>query len=295
LDNLNTILEAKKTDLTQYSDGLKGQIFNQLTSQQEMFSQNENSFKIKFQEKVKNLEDLFNRRIHEIEVKFIDKNISVVKEKVDAELEFMKIFEDKLISKEGEIDKKIDILDDLQNHFQAEAKHQSESMHQKVEERLINLEKHFNKRFLDYDGKFSSLKSIIVEEVEDLIKEVNQVLTSQVDELKKHEAKLDFKKNEIQTIRDEFYNIKNTILPHYTELCKTVKDLKVQVFGQLEKQSDISSLVYNMSSYENQLIKLISDLQEKGLSFYEIQNILLQKGHPRVYVTTLISQLGYNQ
>ncbi len=43
-----------------------------------------------------------------------------------------------------------------------------------------------------------------------------------------------------------------------------------------------------MKIYENQLISLIQNLREKGISDDSIKNALITKGHPRFYVSMIL-------
>ena len=46
--------------------------------------------------------------------------------------------------------------------------------------------------------------------------------------------------------------------------------------------------VHFMSEYENQLISLIKNLKNKGISEGVITQALINKGHPRFYVSMII-------
>jgi uncharacterized protein (DUF111 family) len=50
----------------------------------------------------------------------------------------------------------------------------------------------------------------------------------------------------------------------------------------------MNAMVRNMQQYEQALESLIASLKQRGVSDAQIKSTLIQKGHPRVYVSMMV-------
>ena len=94
---VDELIKVKKLELQDYSNSLEKNIYELLKSQKESFDNNENSFREIFNEKITALNDLTIKKLDSIEKKFLDKNIKIINEKVEAQIEYLELFEQKIL------------------------------------------------------------------------------------------------------------------------------------------------------------------------------------------------------
>jgi len=195
------------------------------------------------------------------------------------------------------------------------------TLKEKVEERWIGLEKQLNKRFLKLDSNFSSFKGIVIDETEDLIKELNDVLKNKIDEvnnvvknkieevnsaitkkvsefnknanqnnklIEQNLTKMNFSNNESSNVVKEFKELYHNISTEITENRNEINDIRVKMDIFTTHEDSVNEHIYHMRVYEEQLIALIQSLKEKGIQNDAIKTALMKKGHPRYYINMII-------
>lgn len=201
----------------------------------------------------------------------------------------------KLLEKENLFEKTL--TENLDAYKKSSELHKDElvkELQEKVELRLTNQEKQLNKQFLDLDSEFSNFKKIVVDEVEDTLKEITDFVNQKTSHVDKTLDKLNFVLVESSKRLKELENVDNHINSEIQTVRDDVNDLRVkfEIIGHPHSNHDsssINSLVTNMSEYEGQLIGLIETLKNKGFSDSQIKDALVQKGHPKIYVSMILS------
>ena len=125
----------------------------------------DNNFKTNHLNKIQNLQNFTSKKIEDVEKKFVEKNLKKVKEKIILEINTVNLIKEDIEIKlenqkkeitqaRAELEKNLDVLNLGKKNIE-----------EKTEKRLFELEKQFNKRFLEYDTSFSNLKKVIIEEM----------------------------------------------------------------------------------------------------------------------------------
>ena len=161
---------------------------------------------------------------------------------------------------------------------------------QRVEEMLITMEQHFNKRVLDYDTSFGTFKGVVIDEVEGFMRDISNSTNQRAQTVEGTITKLKFTQSEMEKSFAEFSTLKDTYSSELNELREKVADAtaKIELFNEVSTYG-LNDHVQYMSEYEKQLIGLIKNLKAKGISDDNIRAALINKGHPTFYVTMIIT------
>ena len=288
LKEIDSLGKVKKIEIEEYAKIQKNTIFNILSKQKEEFETHENTFRDIFNEKITLLHENTKKRLDTLDKKFLDKNIKVIDDRILESKKELELMLDNFNSKSDELNKKLEMIDKKEADFYSQLDSEIHAFNEKSEERLGSLEKQFNKRFLDYDSNFSNFKGVIVDEVEDLIKDINSIMNTKIENFDKNIAKLNFINNEAANKLNDFKKIQQTLENELRDVRDDINDLKVKFEITLPQNQTLSDHVRYMSEYETQLIALIKSLKDKGVSNSSIKMALINKGHPRFYVTMIL-------
>ncbi len=290
LTQIDDVIHVRRVQIEEDYEHLKKKLENFVEDSRSYFLEQDNNFRTTFGEKVKNLQDHFDSNFNRIEKKFIEKNVLKIKDGLKEDFEKLRLFEETLTSRVEEIKKREELFEQKELDFFESLHSEQDVLKEKNEERLMVLEKQFNKRFLDFDSKFSDFKSIVVDEVEDLMKEVNTLVKSKFDKLDSYETKLKVLISESERRVHQFSDIQGIVEREVKDVRDEVNDLRVKVDLQDPdvQIGNLSSLVSSMADYENHLIGLVDSLRNRGVNENQILDILISKGHPRVYASMIL-------
>lgn len=285
--DLENLVHSRKVELGEEAQTLGESLKIIIADEKETFERHESSFREIFQEKVANLHEYLEYKLGQIEKKFVEKNIKKVEGYFNEEKKVLKDLQKELHLRGDLLIKQFDSLESKELDYLENLKANSDSLAEKIEVRMTNFEKQLNSRFLDIDTQFSSLKGVIIEEVEGLIKDVDKSLSKKSQELENLTAKQKFIVSEAGKRLTELNNINEFVETQVREVRDEVNDIRVQIEINAPSQS-MNSLVKSMDDYERQLSSLVESLRDRGASLDHIKDILVSKGHPRVYVTMFI-------
>lgn len=288
--HVQDIVKARKVELLDYSQKLEGNLFEVLKYQKENFERNENSFRETFNEKVTNLKDYTKTRLDSIEKKFVEKNLKYVTDKIESGMDELGMYHDRIKTKEVEINTRFEEFDLFQQNSFVEMKAEKDKLKEGIEERLMGLEQKFNKRFIDYGSDISSFKGVVIDEVEDLIKDVNSVLSKRLDQIDTSFAKVNFINNEIKGSFDKIKELDSKVESQLREVRDDVADVRVklELIDSVSSHS-INDHVQYMTAYESQLLSLIDSLKSRGIANDQIMAALANKGHPKFYIAMILN------
>lgn len=202
-----------------------------------------------------------------------------------------KSFNSRMLSIEEDAKLKISTLANTETELLDDFRDLEIDLKENSEERLMKLEQSINKRVLDIDEDFSNFKNVVIEEMEDLMREVNTLMTKKVSQVDTHLNKINFAGSEIVKRVKDFDMIKNDLEKEVTFVRDDLNDLRVKQDNLPVARVDSSNLIANMSDYEQNIVHLIKSLKTRGISNDDILHTLLQKGHPSFYVKMIINQL----
>jgi len=286
--DFENLVKAKELELNDYSNSLAKNIKGIIDLEKSTFEKNENSFRLTFNEKIAQLEEINKQNLNFFKEKLIEENSLLFKEKFDSNLKEINLISEEIKSKELTVIKKIESLESTEKDLYENLIEKEKLSQEKIETRLMTLEKQFNKRFLDYDSSFSSFKGVVIDEVEDLIKEINTIFKLKVEEIDKNMTKISFINNEAGNVLNSVTKFQTNIQDEILDLNDKISDLKVKFDILVPEQHSINDHIHYMKTYEDQLIGLIRSLKEKGVGNDSIQRALINKGHPRYYVSMLV-------
>lgn len=204
---------------------------------------------------------------------------------------------EKLKNREDNLEKNaIKKLEEINLKLQEEKNIFINQLTEKIELRLTNQEKSLNRRFLGLEEDFSSFKSIVVSEVEDSLKEITNFVNEKTVYVDKILDKLNFNLVESTKKLKEFQKLETQIENSFSQVRDDVNDLRVKFeithnSHHFNSTNPVNNMVYTISEYEKQVIGLVESLREKGFSDLEIKDALVSKGHPRMYVSLILSSL----
>ena len=237
--------------------------------EREKFERHENTFRDIFNEKILNLHNFLKSRLDSVEKKFVEKNLKSVTDRIHSEVKVIELVREELISKEKGLSNQLANFElNVKESFKNLSIEEDQIL-ERSEGRLTDLEKQFNKRFLDYDHDFSNFKSVVIDEVEGLIKDVNVVLDEKVNKLDNFVAKSNFVRTEITKKFTDLNNVKNLVETEVRDIRDEVSDIKVKMDIMNYPDSNSNSMndhVKYMREYENQIIALIKNLKNRGIS-----------------------------
>lgn len=294
LKHIDDVIHVRRVQLEEDFELYKGRLMGFTTDIRNYFTEQDNSFRTSFGEKVKNLHDFLDSSLQKIEKKFVEKNVSKVKLELDTEFKRLGEIAKQLESKEVELTKKLEIAEQKELEFFESLHLEQQSLQEKVEGRLMTLEKQFNKRFLDFDNQFANFKGIVVEEVEDLMKEVQSLVKQKFDVLDNYETKLKVLVSEGERKIHELHDVQSIVDREVRDIRDELSDIRVKVDVQHPDLdiTSLSSLVSTMSEYENHLLGLVETLKQKGVVDSQILDVLASKGHPRVYAKMILDSIS---
>lgn len=327
INEIDDLANARKQGFENFAVEIENKLKLVLEEEKETFAMHENTFREVFNEKINNLIDITKHRLDGIEHKFLDNSFKKFDEKVVEETKALELFAEKLesqnkliVDKSIELDTKTDNLEkNLMAHEQNIQKREEKfdkrmldkedamkvklsefeshvlevegDLKSKVEERLTQLEKQLNKRFLDYDGEFSNFKSVVVDEVEGLVKDVNKIIDSRVELVDKSLVKIKFIGEESVKKVNSLAEFKEQIHSQVHSLKEKLHSMEVKFDIMSSPQvTTISDHVSYMNEYENQLVALVKNLKAKGIPTNNIAHMLVNKGHPRFYVSVMLER-----
>jgi DNA repair exonuclease SbcCD ATPase subunit len=287
LENFN---ELKEKNLEEFSDEIeiKKQEFSEFANKlAETKEQNENSLRETLSKKINNLQEHVDSRLDSLDKKFLEKQHKLFEDKIKEELKTIEVLREQLESRAGEIDNKMHLIEGKVDAFFANLSNEGKDLNHKVESRVTHLEKQLNKRFLDYDSDFSNFKSIVIDEVEDLMREINGVLQNKTEVLDSEIQRLGMEKSEAASRTQMASSMQGVIEKELQDMREEMSELRMKTQQNTGSQS-LNGTVNTMLQYENSLISLIRSLKERGVEREAIKDLLINKGHPRVYVTVLL-------
>lgn len=195
--NITSIHNTFDTMLKEKTDTFLSQEMNLLSS---------------YHSKIHNLEDNLNTRLDMIESKFVEKNISSIKEAIKDEIEnanetirelqhleqenkyTLEKVEESLLNtittleeKKEEISlglqEKIDSAEIQFIDFEKRSQDVEDKVSQNAQERMTQFEQHLNKRYLETEEKISRVKEILVDEVEGMMRDVGHDIHRKKEEI----------------------------------------------------------------------------------------------------------------
>ena len=273
ISQIETIAINKKEELIVYLESQKIKDEGQL----EMF-------KTSFSQKAHNLHTFLDTKLNSIEKKFVEKNIKNVKEDLQPHFESIELLSQTLKSKAEVIDTRIEDVETKERDFFENLQAEQNRAQEKVENRLMELEKQLNKRFLDFEVGFSNFKRVVVDEVEGVIKDTKLLIDEKIQQIDSSlsNSQFTFKNNTLpkERIETQIENLKR-------EICDL--QVKFEISEPSFKEGfDMNEYVHLMASYEEQLTSLISSLKNRGLDNTHIEQVLFSKGHPKFYVKAVL-------
>lgn len=289
LGEITDLTNARKLELEDYTQNLKSTISQVLEDEKTQFERHEETFREVFNEKIQNLTDFNKRRLEQIEKKFVDKNLKYVQSRIDEGMKEITILEDSIKAKANETLLRVESLEKKENTLAQDLQSELDVMREKIEERLTSEQKSLNKRFLELDSDFTNFKGIVIDEVEDLIKEVNTVVDSKIQLIDTGVAKMNFAGNEIAKRINQYDSTQKVLENHVRDLRDEISDIRVKVDVGLPQLDSMNSLVQMMGEYEQGLINLIKSLKNRGVADDAIKTALLKKGHPMFYVSIVLN------
>ncbi|MEC8339655.1 MAG: hypothetical protein VXZ40_03450 [Nanoarchaeota archaeon] len=294
LSHVDDVIHVRRVQLEEDFEHYKAKLSGFTTDIRTYFTEQDNSFRTSFNEKVSSLHEYLSSSISKLEKKFIEKNVSKVKLELDTEFKRLHEIAEQLESRELELTKNLEIAEQKELDFFESLHLEQKVLQEKVEERLMSLEKQFNKRFLDFDNQFANFKGIVVEEVEDLMKEVQSLVKQKFDVLDNYETKLKVLVNEGERKIHELHDVQSIVDREVRDIRDELNDLRVKVDVETPEfdVNSLSSLVSTMTEYENHLIGLVETLKHKGVSDSHILDVLSTKGHPRVYAKMILDSMS---
>ena len=290
LSHVDGVLHVRRVQLEEDFELYKGKLSGFSSDIRQYFTEQDNTFRTSFGEKVKQLHDYLEKSIERIDKKFVERNISNVKLGLQDDFKKLHLIGEQLESKQAEIIKKQEFGEQKELEFFENLHSEHIVLQEKVEERVMTLEKQFNKRFLDFDSQFSNFKGIVVDEVEDLMKEVHSLVKNKFDSLESYETKLKVLVSEGERKMHELHDVQGIVDREVRDIRDEISDIRVKM-DVLDPEFDLnslSSLVSTMSEYEKHLIGLVGTLKEKGITNKHILDVLASKGHPRVYAKMIL-------
>ncbi|NCC71208.1 hypothetical protein EOM09_06510 [bacterium] len=285
-NTLKSDIEAKKTDLELTKDNLQKDVLK-----------NSEVLKSNIDSKLNDLEVTFNTRMDQ---GFSDLNVKKHELEIDI-LETLENIKGEIYEKEelfqNNINSKLEIgFDELNKKKESMEKHLLNTelkSKEKVELRLTELEKNLNKRFLDFDSMFTSFKSVVIDEVEDLMKEVSKLVANKESEMNTIITQSKFMLNELKTKGFDISKIHELVDNQIKDLRDNFEDIKVrqEIFSSPREYS-LNEYVSNMQKYEKQVNALIINLRGRGFNDSQILDALSSKGHPKFLVMMILENFS---
>lgn len=214
--NFDTIINKAKKDVDEYIksnlESINSTFDTMLNEKTDSFLQKESELLHSYHFKIQKLEDHINNRLDIIEHKFVEKNISSIKETIKEESQLVdgKIEElhslksenesiqqnveqsllstiESLEEKKNSISKELEELSqntkDEFKSFEEKANNLDSKISQNNEERITQFEQHLNKRYLETESKISYIKEVLIDEVEGMMRDVSQDINSKKEEI----------------------------------------------------------------------------------------------------------------
>jgi len=283
--------KARKLELEDYSHELGKHIEGVIVEHQEKFQRHEDTFREVFNEKISKLGDFQKKKLESIEKKFIEKNLKYVDGRIAESLKELKLVEESIVAKVGTVELQIKALDNKEDNLAEEISIFEDTVSERIEERLMNLEKSMNKRFLGIEEQFSSFKGVIVDEVEDLMKEVETLVSSKLTQVDKHINKMNFAGSEVVKKLSGVDTIHTDLQKEIAFVRDDLNDLRVKSDVNVSSLNT-NDLISYMSDYEQNLVHLIKSLKSRQIKDLDILETLSKKGHPIFYVKMVMSQIN---
>jgi hypothetical protein len=290
LSHVDDVLHVRRVQLEEDFELYKGKLSGFTQDIRQYFTEQDNSFRTSFGEKTNQLHDYLEKSIQRLDKKFVERNVSKIKLDLQDDFNKLHLIGEQLESKQLEITKKQEFGEQKELDFFENLHSEQLVLQEKTETRVMTLEKQFNKRFLDFDSQFSNFKSIVVDEVEDLMKEVHTLVNSKFDALDNYETKLKVLVSEGERKMHELHDVQGIVDREVRDIRDEISDIRVKM-DVADPEFDVhslSSLVSTMSEYEKHLTGLVETLKGKGVSDTHILDLLASKGHPRVYAKMIL-------
>jgi hypothetical protein len=200
-------------------------------------------------------------------------------------------FNERILKIEEQNREKVDALAARENELMSDFQNLEIELRESSEERIIKLEQSMNMRMLGIDEEFTNFKGIVVDEVEDLMKEVKVLMTQKVNQVDNHINKINFAGSEVVKRIKDFDLMKSGLEKEITFVRDDINDLRVKQDVLPKISSNSTDLVNYMSDYEQNLSHLVKSLKTRGISNDAILQTLAQKGHPMYYVKMVLNEL----
>lgn len=292
IDKIDNLTHTRKVQLHEDYDTYKEQLELMLSSYKKTLLSQEDTFRQVFSEKINSLWEYMNQKLNTIEKKFVEKNVGEVKKLFATQKQELQDYEKTLDQKSKDLDNKLETSEKRELDFFEDLHLEQTELQEKVEERLISLEQQINKRFLDLDEDFSHVKGVVLDEVEGLMRDITKGFDNKIASMNTYETKLKFALTEAMKKLQELSNVNEFVESQVRDVRDEVNDLRVKV-DVLDPHStfgSIHSLVATMADYESHLQGLMSSLKAKGVSDEHVLDLLVSKGHPRVYASILLKE-----
>ncbi len=290
-NELSQVTQVRKLELEDFAVEMKSSISKVLEDEKQTFNRHEETFREVFNERIQNLTEFSKKRLEQIEKKFVDKNLKYVQNRIDEGMSELKILESSIYAKADETLKRVETLEEKEESFIANIDAELEKMHEKLEQRITSEEKSLNKRFLDVENDFGNFKSIVIDEVEDLIREVNSVVSQKLELVDRSITKMNFESSNLNKKTQEYTELHNLISEDIKEVRDEVSDIRVKVDVGAPQLESMNSLIQMMSEYESGLVTLIKSLKDRGIKTEDIKSALMNKGHPLFYVEMVMDHI----
>lgn len=214
--NFDTLLHKARKEVDEYIqsniESINSTFDTMLNEKTDSFLQKESELLHSYHSKIQKLEDHINNRLDSIEHKFVEKNISSIKDTIKEESQLVdeKIEElhslksenesmqqnveqsllstiESLEEKKNTISKELEELsqntkDEFKN-YEERANNLDTKISQTNEERITQFEQHLNKRYLEIESKISYIKEVLIDEVEGMMRDVSQDINSKKEEI----------------------------------------------------------------------------------------------------------------
>ena len=269
----------------------KGQISSFFEKQQKENASQENSFKEVFSEKTSALHTFLKDRLNSIEKKFMEKNIPIIEKKLQVEYEKIEQLRENINSEKEILMGKLKDFEDKEKDAFSSLEIEKNQLEKQSEERFANIEHLFDEKMSEYSSKFSEFKEAVINQIQGLMSDVDAVVGEKIKNIELYLSSANSDASKIRGFIKEIGELKSSCQNYTKDITEQINNLQHKV-GDISLEADYSHIkhfVYTMSGYEKKLLSLISTLKLKGIADYDIEHILVSKGHPRFYVKTILT------
>ncbi len=289
LVHINESSKARKLEIEDLANQMKDRVKGVLEEERDAFDRHEETFRGVFYEKVQNLHDFSKKKLENIERKFVDKNLKYVSDKINSMLEPLRLLEESVNAKEGEISKLGQEINSKQEVFLEDFHSHQKNLNQD----FTKLEKKLNEKLEDSDKQIIKSRSVvkaILEEVEFSMTKMDNLINSKIEEINAGLNRLKSIESRLVGISQIDYKI-NQIESNMNNMHGKINE--IENLNHTHGFESLNLLVSTIGEYEQNLIALVKSLKSEGVSEEHIKTILRQKGHPMLYVSMVLENLNF--